>query len=38
MRVFYADRLLKNMDVVANGAERAGLTPENLANLLRDAD
>ncbi|MPN55919.1 hypothetical protein SDC9_203603 [bioreactor metagenome] len=36
MRAFYADRLLKTMDETAAGAERAGLTPEKLADLLAD--
>jgi prevent-host-death family protein len=36
MRVFYADRLLKTMDETAAAAERAGLTPEKLAELLAD--
>ena len=36
MRAFYADRLLKTMDETAAGAERAGLTPEELAELLAD--
>lgn len=34
MRAFYADRLLKTMDKTADAAERAGLTPEKLADLL----
>lgn len=36
MRAFYADRLLKTMDQTAETAERAGLTPEKLAELLAD--
>jgi len=36
MRAFYADRLLKTMDQTAEAAERAGLTPEKLAELLAD--
>jgi hypothetical protein len=36
MRAFYADRLLKTMDHTAEAAERAGLTPEKLAELLAD--
>lgn len=36
MRAFYADRLLKTMDETAAAAERAGLTPEKLAELLAD--
>lgn len=36
MRRFYADRLLKTMDETAEAAERAGLTPEKLAELLAD--
>jgi prevent-host-death family protein len=36
MRLFYADRLLKTMDETADGAERAGLTPEKLGGLLAD--
>lgn len=36
MRAFYADRLLKTMDETATAAERAGLTPEKLAELLAD--
>lgn len=36
MRAFYADRLLKTMDETAADAERAGLTPEKLAELLAD--
>lgn len=36
MRVFYADRLLKNIDAAAATAERAGLTPEKLDKLLAD--
>lgn len=36
MRAFYADRLLKTMDETAIAAERAGLTPEKLAELLTD--
>ena len=34
MRAFYADRLLKTMNDTAEGAERAGLTPEKLDELL----
>lgn len=36
MRAFYADRLLKTMDETATAAERAGLTPEKLEQLLAD--
>lgn len=36
MRVFYADRLLKTMDETAAAAEKAGLTPEKLEQLLAD--
>jgi PHD/YefM family antitoxin component YafN of YafNO toxin-antitoxin module len=36
MRLFYVDRLLKTMDETAEGAERAGLTPDKLADLLAD--
>ena len=36
MRAFYADRLLKTMDETAAAAERAGLTPEKLDELLAD--
>ncbi len=36
MRRFYADRLIKTMDETAEAAERAGLTPEKLAELLAD--
>lgn len=36
MRAYYADRLLKTMDSTADAAERAGLTPEKLAELLAD--
>lgn len=36
MRAFYADRLLKTMDVVADAAAQAGLTPEKLAGILAD--
>ncbi|MDA0191577.1 MAG: type II toxin-antitoxin system Phd/YefM family antitoxin [Proteobacteria bacterium] len=36
MRAFYADRLLKTMDETGAAAERAGLTPEELAVLLAD--
>lgn len=36
MRQFYADRLLKTMDKTADTAERAGLTPEKLVELLTD--
>lgn len=36
MRAFYADRLLKTMNETAESAERAGLTPEKLDELLAD--
>ena len=36
MRRFYADRLIKTMDETAEAAERAGLTPEKLTELLAD--
>ena len=36
MRLFYADRLAKTMDETADAAERAGLTPEKLDDLLSD--
>lgn len=36
MRAFYADRLLKTMDETAATAEKAGLTPEKLEQLLSD--
>ena len=36
MRVFYADRLLANMDKTAEAAERSGLTPGKLDELLAD--
>lgn len=36
MRTFYADRLLKTMDDTAAAAEKAGLTPEKLEQLLSD--
>jgi prevent-host-death family protein len=36
MRRFYADRLLQTMDETADVAEKAGLTPEKLAELLKD--
>ena len=36
MRRFYADRLLKTMDETAEAAQRAGLRPEMLAELLAD--
>ncbi len=36
MRAFYADRLLRTMDETAQSAERAGLTPDKLAELLAD--
>ncbi len=34
MRAFYADRLLKTMDETAVAAEKTGLTPEKLEQLL----
>ena len=36
MRAFYADRLRKTMDETAAAAEKAGLTPEKLEQLLAD--
>ena len=36
MRAFYADRLLKTMDETAAAAEKAGLIPEKLEQLLAD--
>lgn len=36
MRQFYADRLIKSMDAMADEAERNGLTPEILEQLLAD--
>ncbi|HCI12481.1 MAG: prevent-host-death protein [Gallionellales bacterium GWA2_60_142] len=36
MRAFYADRLLKTLDETAAAAEKAGLTPEKLEQLLAD--
>lgn len=36
MRAFYADRLLKTMDETAAAAEKAGLTPDKLEQLLAD--
>jgi prevent-host-death family protein len=36
MRAFYANRLLMTMDETAAAAERAGLTPEKLSELLAD--
>jgi prevent-host-death family protein len=36
MRTFYAARLLKTMKEAAEAAERAGLTPEKLDELLAD--
>lgn len=36
MRAFYADRLLKTMNETAETAQRAGLTPEKLEELLAD--
>ncbi len=36
MRAYYADRLLKTMDETALAAEKAGLTPEKLEQLLAD--
>ncbi len=36
MRVFYANRLLQTMDEAAVAAEKAGLTPEKLEQLLAD--
>lgn len=36
MRAFYADRLRKTMDEAAYAAEKAGMTPEILEQLLMD--
>lgn len=36
MRSFYADRLGKTLDETADAAEKAGLTPEILDQLLAD--
>ncbi len=36
MRIFYADRLLNTMHETADAAERAGLPPEILDELLAD--
>lgn len=36
MRQFYADRLIKSMDAMAEEAARNGLTPEILDQLLAD--
>lgn len=36
MRSFYADRLRKTMDETAGAAEKAGMTPEILEQLLAD--
>lgn len=36
MRAFYADRLLKTMDETAAAAEKVGLTPDKLEQLLAD--
>jgi prevent-host-death family protein len=36
MRAFYADRLCKTMDETADTAEKAGMTPEILEQLLAD--
>jgi prevent-host-death family protein len=36
MRAFYADRLRSTMDQAADAAEKAGLTPEVLEQLLAD--
>lgn len=36
MRAFYADRLLKTMNETVAAAQRAGLTPEKLEELLAD--
>ncbi|RFO98042.1 prevent-host-death protein [Rhodoferax lacus] len=36
MRAFYADRLQHTLERTAAEAERAGLTPEVLEDLLRD--
>jgi len=36
MRRFYAERLIKSMDAIGEEAERNGLTPEILEQLLAD--
>lgn len=36
MRSFYADRLARNLERTATQAQRAGLTPEHLEQLLSD--
>ena len=36
MRQFYSDRLIKSMDAIGAEAERNGLTPEILEQLLAD--
>ena len=36
MRAFYANRMLQTMNETAEAAERAGLTPEKLNELLAD--
>lgn len=36
MRAFYADRLRRTLDVAADAAVKAGLTPEALDALLAD--
>lgn len=36
MRQFYADRLIKSMDAMANEAASKGMTPEILEQLLAD--
>jgi prevent-host-death family protein len=36
MRAFYSNRLLNTMNETAESAERAGLTPEKLSELLAD--
>jgi len=36
MRQFYADRMIKSMDAIGAEAERNGLTPEILEQLLAD--
>ncbi|MFG6429281.1 type II toxin-antitoxin system Phd/YefM family antitoxin [Roseateles sp. LYH14W] len=36
MRAFYADRLLRTMDEAGAEAQRAGLSPDLLAQLLAD--
>lgn len=36
MRQFYADRLIKSMDAMAEEAARNGMTPEILGQLLTD--